>query len=337
MVCPNFKTWEDVSLLADLLIGFQENIGGLHERQGCKEGRDSEMWNSYEQLTAIAIWKRSTKTLFNLFNLFLGEYFNWLHMLCNFWGEDLLWEFVACSVWIGWISGKRPRWSCLQVTRRTAEVVVNIRYFPPEMCSTLMGVASVLPPPNPPRKTKKSCLKGLSGHFLAINDPRLWWESPLEPTEGGQAGCHGAWGLFNRFHWIYSEAECGGNAGTRWQKDWPETTLCVSWEDSWVDDGSDFGWSHAREASKMSMQTLCQGWPCKEPSQKLWSKATWKLMTSRTVSWYCTSSPKLTHQLIISTYGTNSYFIYGSNPEVDQHSHPNSAALGKMRGTRWKD
>ena len=55
---------------------------------------------------------------------------------------------------------------------------------------------------------------------------------------GGQVGCHGAWGLFNRFHWIYSEAECGGNAGTRRQKDWPETTLCVSWEDSWVDDGS---------------------------------------------------------------------------------------------------
>ena len=155
MVCPNFKTWEDVSLLADLLIGFQENIGGLHEGQGCKEGRDSEMWNSYEQLTAIAIWKRSTKTLLHLFNLLLGQYFNWLHMLCNFWGEDLLWEFVACSVWIGWISGKRPRWSCLQVTRRTAEVVVNIRYFPPEMCSTLMGVASVLPTPNPPRKTKK--------------------------------------------------------------------------------------------------------------------------------------------------------------------------------------
>lgn len=102
--------------------------------------------------------ERSTKTLFNHFNLFLGEYFNWLpmlHMLCNFWGEDLLWEFVACSLWIGWISGKRPRWSCLQVMRRTAEVVVNIRYFPPEMCSTLMGVASVLPTHNPPRKTRK--------------------------------------------------------------------------------------------------------------------------------------------------------------------------------------
>ena len=115
----------------------------------------------------------------------------------------------------------------------------------------------------------------------------------------------------------------GGNAGTRRQKDWPETTLCVSWEDSWVDDGSDLvevmpldlliGVDPC-EASKMSMQTLCQGWPCKEPSQKLWSKATWKLMTSRTVSWYCTSSPKLTHQLIISTYGTNSYFILWLKP-----------------------
>ena len=70
------------------------------------------------------------------------------------------------------------------MTRRTAEVVVNIRYSPPEMCLTLMGLASVLPTPIPPRKTKKSCLKGLSGHFLAIKDPRLWWESPLEPTEG---------------------------------------------------------------------------------------------------------------------------------------------------------
>ena len=36
----------DGSLLADLLIGFQEDIGGLHERQGCKEGGNSQIWNS---------------------------------------------------------------------------------------------------------------------------------------------------------------------------------------------------------------------------------------------------------------------------------------------------
>ncbi len=102
---------------------FAHWFSGRHWRPSWKARMQrGRKFPNMEQLTVSG--KGAPRSYSTIFNLFFGEQFNWLHMLhmlWNFFWEDLQWELWLWSCWISW---KRPRWSCLQVTRRTAEVVV---------------------------------------------------------------------------------------------------------------------------------------------------------------------------------------------------------------------
>lgn len=159
---------------------FAHWFSGKHWRPSWKAGMQrGQKFPNVEQLTAIAIWKRSTKTLFNLFFGFFTHVTHVMQLLggglamricglqpldwLNFW-ETAQVELSPSDEKNSWSGGKYQIFS----TRNVLD-------------SNGGGFSFAN---SQPSKKNKSCHKGLSGHFWRLKIQDYVGNHPLNPLRG---------------------------------------------------------------------------------------------------------------------------------------------------------